>query len=133
MSSSQGLFGNASPTFGTPSYPTHLDMIRGSEAGLSTSDVSSYSAQETNNNVLDSLFKEAKSGLYITSQKDGELSTYTSKSLVGAFCNVRSNRGNWYLPLSLNIIWELLEGHYISILLGTVLRIAGLLCYGKRL
>ena len=104
MSSSQGLFGNASPTFGTPSYPTHLDMIRGSEAGLSTSDVSSHSARETNNNLLDSLIKDTKSGLYITSQKDGELSSSTSKFLFGTFCGLRSNRGNWYLLPSLNII-----------------------------
>ena len=79
MSSSQGLFGNASPTFGTPSYPTHLDMIRGSEAGLSTLDISNQSTQERN--LLDSLIKEVKSGLANTSQKDGDLVTSQSKHI----------------------------------------------------
>ena len=84
MSSSQGLFGYASPAFGTPSYPTHLDMIRGSEIGLSTSDISRHSAQEKNNNLLDSVIHEAKYGQYDIGQKDGDLVTSRSKILLSA-------------------------------------------------
>lgn len=80
MSSSQGLNWSASPAFGTPSYPAHLDMIRGSEVGLSTSDVSRHSNQEMNNNFLDSVIHEAKSGLYDMSPKDGDLVTSKSKA-----------------------------------------------------
>lgn len=72
MSSSQGLFGNPSPAFGTPSYPTHLDMIRGSNASY-------LSNQEMNNNLLDSVTHEAKSVLVEMQPKDCNLITSKSK------------------------------------------------------
>lgn len=79
MSSSQGLFGHASPAFGTPSYPSHLDMIRVNEPGLSTSDISNYSSHEMNNNFLDPVIHEAKYGNYDFSQREEDLSSSKSK------------------------------------------------------
>ena len=79
MSSSQGLFGHASPAFGTPSYPSHLDMIRVNEAGLSTSDISNYSNYEMNNNFLDPVIHEAKYGNYDFNQREEDLSSSKSK------------------------------------------------------
>ena len=79
MSSSQGLFGSASPTFGTPSYPTHLDMIRGLEAGPSAVDISYHSHQESNSGLVDSFSNELKSGLQCTDQKDSDLASSKSK------------------------------------------------------
>ncbi|XP_065063667.1 PAS domain-containing serine/threonine-protein kinase-like [Rhopilema esculentum] len=75
MSSSQGLFGTASPAFGTPSYPAHLDMIRAPDVGLSTSDISSYSSNELNNNFLDSLIHEARAGICNAVKKEGDLAS----------------------------------------------------------
>ena len=79
MSSSQGLFGTASPAFGTPSYPAHLDMIRAPDVGLSTSDISSYSSNELNNNFLDSLIHEARAGICNAPKKEGDLESSKSK------------------------------------------------------